>query len=623
MDDPFKDIVPIEPPDPDRPHHGADPLAGMVRDPTPDFAPGGGGSAAGPPAPTASDEAIRDCAAEPLNDFGNGRRLVRHFGENMLWVPRVGWFYWTGTVWAKDPDTILIRGRAHQVADLIKRESRYLAADAITRDHVDRRSAAQTRLRALRALPDPDRAAADAEIAAVQATIADLDKVLTAHDASIGSRLRHAKNAGNSGPISNMIAEGGVGLARALDDLDAGPLLINTLSGVLRFTTAPVRPGSSVQLGEVVLLPHAGDSNRPLLLTKMIPVAYDPEARCPVFTRFLDRIMPDRDMQGFLQRWFGLNMTALTGDQKLCYFYGMGANGKSVLIDLIARILGEYSATAKIESLTGTNRRGGGDATPDLVPLMGARMVRASEPDEGVKWQEGLIKDLTGGEPLLIRALHSDFVSARPVFKLTITGNHKPDIRGTDDGIWRRLLLIPFEEQIPPEERIPKNELDATLFAEAPGVLNWMVEGLLHYLEGGLNEPDQIKLATAAFREESDPYGTFLDDACVVTGAADDSLSAREMVNAFHFWLERRAEGLFKDRTVSLALKDRSRRWRSRKTGHRFTARKSSSAYYDGIRFTDIFAATWKLVTKDAKGRATSTRSDEDAPPSSGADGFV
>lgn len=504
---------------------------------------------------------LRACADQPLNDVGNGARMRLHFGDDLIYVARVGWFVWDGQVWRKDADQMAVRAKAQAIGPLIAAEAPFI---------------------------QPSPGLSDAE----------REKQLAER---IAQRLRHAKNAGNSGPITNMMAESSVALARPIEALDAPPLMVNCLSGVLQFSVWEDRESGASKVARMDLLPH----DRAHLLTKMMPVAYDAQARCPRFDGFLERIQPSREIREFLARVFGLAMTALTGDQMLCFFYGNGANGKSVLIDLMARVLGDYAATAKIESLTGTNRRGGGDATPDLVPLIGARFVRASEPDEGVKWQEGLIKDLTGGEPILVRALHSDFVSVRPQFKLIISGNHKPDIRGTDDGIWRRLKLVPFEETIPVGERIPKNELDAILFAEASGVLNWMVAGLIDYLENGLAEPDMVRLATAEFREESDPFGTFLEDACVVTGDAADVLPARDLVQAFNFWRFQRGEGPFGDTTVAKKIKERSRKWRSRSTGQKFTEGKSVGlSRYSGIRFNDVFGRAWRDAPKDQRGRA-------------------
>ncbi len=163
--------------------------------------------------------------------------------------------------------------------------------------------------------------------------------------------------------------------------------------------------------------------------------------------------------------------------QKLAFFHGGGANGKSVLVDLMARMFGDYSASARIESLTGKNKKSGSDSQPDLMPLIAARFVRTSEPEDGERLQEGLVKALTGGEPMMIRALYSDFIIFRPIFKLTISGNHLPEIRGGDDGIWRRVMLVNFPVQIPEKKRIPKEELDEILWQERSGILNWLIQG--------------------------------------------------------------------------------------------------------------------------------------------------
>jgi putative DNA primase/helicase len=537
-----------------------------------------------------------------LNDHGNGQRFAHYFGEDMMFVPRVGWHVWADTHWQKDPDELRVRRSAQMVAPLIKREVHAMDLPPWITDLVARQAELLAQRKAVAAgvvegqpLDDADRE----ELQRIDKALTAVAKELKAAGDPRPAHHRFAIQSGNSQRMNFMTSEAGVILARELAELDAHPLEVNTLSGVLRFT---VTGSGADRRAEVALIPHA----RGQLLTKIMPVRWDRHAapECPRFDAFLRRIMPDEQIAAFLMRWFALSMTARV-EQKLCFFYGMGANGKSVLVDLMARIMGDYAATAKIESLTGTNRRGGGDATPDLVPLIGARFVRAAEPDEGMRWQEGLIKDLTGGEEILVRALHSDFVAVRPVFSLTISGNHKPDIRGTDDGIWRRLLLVPFDEQIPKEEQIPKAELDEILFAEADGIFARLVEALLDYLEQGLMEPQRIVDATAEFREESDPYGTFLDDACVITGNPEDSMQAKELVNAFHFWLSARGEGAFKDRTVALALKERSRRWRSKRNGQGFTARKSmGDRRYDGIKFNDVFRRAWNEVSKDAQGRA-------------------
>ncbi len=559
-----------------------------------------------PPAPPGSDDDRVDppslCAALPLNDFGNGQRFAVHFGENAMWVPRVGWFTWDGRRWAKDADEIEVRKLAQKLGSLIEREIPHIVLDdwqmqilGRKRELQDAFSAAETRAKGDGPEADAARAEMD-ELRPKLGQLAGIEKFLAA------KRKDHrgfARTSGNTGRIDATLREGGVGLAVAVDALDADPLAIACENGVLRVTRAPDMgfPGER-PTHYVTLVPHDRDD----LITKIMPVVYDAAASAPRFEAFLRRVQPDIEMREFLQRWFGLSMTALTGEQKLVFLHGMGANGKSVLVETMARMLGDYASTAKIESLTGRNRRGGGDATPDLVPLMGARMVRASEPEEGERLQEGIIKELTGGEPILIRALHSDFIETRPVFKLTISGNHKPDIRGQDDGIWRRVLLVPFDVQIPKEERDP--QLVEKMLEERSGILNWMVQGLLAYLDTGLREPEAVLDATSEYREESDPLGHFLVDACVVTGNEADSISARDLVMAFNFWMADRARGQWKEGTVSRQLKDKMRRWVSPATGQKYTERKSNGLMrYDGIRLNDVFGPRFRSAPVDPNGR--------------------
>jgi len=342
-------------------------------------------------------QAMRDLLAKgatfDLNDHGNGQRFAHYFGADFMNVPRVGWHVWAETHWQKDPDELRVRRNAQMVAPLIKREVHAMDLPPWVSDLVARQADLLAQRKAVAAgviegqpLDDLSRE----ELQRIDKALSAVVKELKALGDPRPAHHRFAIQSGNSARMDSMTKEAGVILARELADLDANPLEVNTLSGVLRFT---VQGAGADRRAEVELIPHARDQ----LLTKIMPVRWDRHGapECPRFDAFLRRIMPDEQIAAFLMRWFALSMTARV-EQKLCFFYGMGANGKSVLVDLMARIMGDYAATAKIESLTGTNRRGGGDATPDLVPLIGARFVRAAEPDEGMRWQEGLIKDLTG-----------------------------------------------------------------------------------------------------------------------------------------------------------------------------------------------------------------------------------
>lgn len=594
---------------------------GMVPPPPDDASPGAqdpgwdGVDPGGPPPPAAdgaADPPEKRCAGLPLNDLGNGLRLIAHFGEDLLHVPRVGWFVWTGQRWRLDPDQIEVRRMAHRLTDLIAREIWHIRLPDADAAAIAGAGEGRAVIDEIGAIPPRDRSEEQVRrLAEAQRSVAAAEDAGSRRDKAVARRLTHARNAGNSNAIKNLMAEAAAVIARGVDDLDAAPLQVNTESGVLCFE---VRPGEDDggqnpprPVASVTLVPHRRDQ----LLSKMMPVVHDPRARCPQFDAFLERVQPSAEMRRFIQRWSGLSMTGLTGEQKFAFYHGGGRNGKSVMNDLLARMLGDYAASAKIESITGKNRRGGGDATPDLMPLIGARMVRASEPEQGVQLQEGLVKEMTGGEPILVRALNQDFILIYPRFKLTISGNHKPEIYGGDDGIWRRVLLVPWDVQIPPDEVDP--DLKDKLWEERSGILNWLIGGLLDYLEGGLQVPEAVSAATREYREDSDPVGTFLTLCCTVTGDAADTIPAKDLSRAVNYWLEDSGRGSWTPGTVFKRLKAKAERWKSPETGHGFRARKSSTSYYDGLRFKADFNDRFRAASTAGAGRAApAERSDAD-----------
>jgi len=546
----------------------------------------------GPPPVEEENPPEKRCVDFPLNDVGNGMRMIEHFGLDLVYVARVGWHLWTGTRFLIDPDEISVRRMAHKLSELIAKETWHMPISEEDSTILADGEEAQRELNELGVIRPKDRTPDQIDLEAFYSQVLRRAKeVKDRRDKSIGRRLTHAKNAGNSNAIKNLLGEAAAIIARPLEHLDASALEVNTQSGVLRFSTRPGEDDGGAQaphpVAQVELVPHDRDQ----LLTKIMQVDFAPTARAPRFQAFLERIQPLPEMRRFLQRWFGYSMTGLTNEQKFAFFYGSGANGKSVLVDLMAKLMGDYAASAKIESITGRNRRGGGDATPDLIPLIGARFVRTSEPDEGQRLQEGLIKELTGGEPILVRALNENFVLVYPIFKLTISGNHKPEIHGGDDGIWRRVMLVPFEVQIPPDERDP--ELGQKLWEERAGILNWLVEGLKQYLQHGLMVPDQVAAATAEYREDSDPLATFLTLCCHVTGDPSRSIPARELNHAFAYWLMDTGKGTWKPRTIDNKLSGKAGTWKSPVTGQSFSKRKASSFHYDGIELVEPFRSAF------------------------------
>jgi putative DNA primase/helicase len=238
--------------------------------------------------------------------------------------------------------------------------------------------------------------------------------------------------------------------------------------------------------------------------------AVGPRGDCPLFLAFLNRITgKDAELIAYLQRVLGYSLTGETREHALFFVYGTGANGKSVLLSTIAGILGDYHKTAPIDTFTASNT----DRHPtDLAGLRGARLVTASETEEGRPWAEAKVKQLTGGDTVSARFMRQDFFEYAPQFKLVIAGNHRPGLRSVDEAIRRRFHVVPFAVTIPAEERDP--ELTEKLKAEWPGILRWLIEGCLKWQADGLKRPQAVVEATGEYLEAEDAVGAWIDDRC-------------------------------------------------------------------------------------------------------------
>lgn len=232
-------------------------------------------------------------------------------------------------------------------------------------------------------------------------------------------------------------------------------------------------------------------------------------------------------------------MTADVSEQKLQFWYGRGGNGKSTVIDAWCAAYGDYSDTIGIESFLDQGIKKRGDqASPDLAKLDGCRLLRTSEPEEGGKLAAGLIKLVTGGEPVPVRHLNKGFFNLKVKFKLTVSFNEKPDIRQTDNGIWRRVKLVGWNESVIDEQNPngsrPKDlKLPDKLLTELSGIFNRLVDGLIDWLENGLIEPDEVTRDTLEYRDDNDPLAKFLrlctapdPDACVRSSKLYELFSA-------------------------------------------------------------------------------------------------
>lgn len=347
---------------------------------------------------------------------------------------------------------------------------------------------------------------------------------------------KHAVASESDRHISAMLkhAQAGKRIAITPDQFDLDPWLFNCANGTIDLRTAALRP-----------------HRREDLLTKRSPVAYDPDALAPIWEAFLDRIMDGREsLIGFLRRAAGYTLTALTIEEVLFFLYGTGRNGKSKYLGALEYVLGDYARPSRPELLL---PKKGTEIPNDVARLQGARFVPTVELEDGGKLAEGQVKQLTGGDTITARFLHGEFFSFEPTFKVYLATNHKPVVRGTDNAIWERIRLIPFNVTIPPEER--DHELAAKLQAEAPGILTWMVKGCLEWQERGLDPPPEVLLATDSYRVEMDLLGQFLEDCCVLQPRA--LAPAGALYKAYQEWCTDNGEKWLAQRTFGGYLRDR------------------------------------------------------------------
>jgi putative DNA primase/helicase len=317
----------------------------------------------------------------------------------------------------------------------------------------------------------------------------------------------HAKQSEALSRIKAMIdlARHEPSIAVSSDDLDSHPNLLNIANGVLDLSTGN-------------LLPH----DPKYLFTRKAPVTFDPDAICPAWITFLNRIMDNNgDLIAFIQRAIGYSMTASVAEQAMFILHGNGQNGKSTLLNTIDHILGDYRQTIPVERLM--MKYGDNGIANDLARLPGVRFARSSETTEGKRLDEAMVKVLTSDDPIPVRMLHKEFFDLKPQFKIWMATNHKPTIRGTDKGIWRRMRLIPFSVQIPDEER--DMTLDHKLRAEASGILNWMIAGCLAWQQHGLSTPPNVTSATSEYRADMDVFGRFVEECCTIAPETFDLAS--------------------------------------------------------------------------------------------------
>ncbi|WP_368649612.1 DNA primase family protein [Brucella intermedia] len=458
-------------------------------------------------------EVVRACAALDHSDTDNAERLQRHFGEDMLVLAqskarKATYAIWDGTHWdidTGDPRSLAI---AQQLGGRIAMETEFLQYTPAEEEAVKAGKEALAKPEDERSRPE--KKLADAALNA-KANLAKRKK----------RRMDHAVTSKNRARLEAMLTCLAPHVMRSPDDFNADPLKVALLDHTLVFSREvehvrnpafdnpddnrediPETIERKIASVKAIKGHRRGD-----LITQIIPVAYQKNAKCPKWDAFLKRMLPSDDVRRMVQVASGLGLVGLTV-QKLFFHYGFGANGKSVYMETLCRLLGDVSVTLPSESFIGEGNSGGA-ASPDMARLYGRRFLRVKELPEGEDLRENLVKDLTGGEDFTVRDLFQGYFDFKPIFTGHMSGNGYPRITGTDNGIWRRMVVVHWPVTLKKEEQREFEEVVSEFQPEYPGILNWLIEGVLIFLREGLVIPASVEAKTQEYRDEMDPTSAF------------------------------------------------------------------------------------------------------------------
>lgn len=469
-----------------------------------------------------------------LSDLGNAERLVARAQGRLVHVREWGWLAYDGARWNAEDGSRLAHLKAHEVARGI-------------RDEID--ALAELDDKALPEWCTPDMRA---------------ERVINLR--------KHAVSSGNASKTTAMLAQAAQldELNRRMDQFDTDPLAINVTNGTLRFRRAE-EPDGDGRRWRIAFRPHDPADH----LTRGMTCAYEPGATAPMWERHMATVLPNPEVRRFFQTVIGYALSGLTIEQCMFMLQGRGGDGKSTTINVIRDLMGGYGVAADVQTFISSGQRSGADATPDLVRLAGdTRLVSTSEPKKNQALDEQRIKQFTGGSPIQARANYGDAFEFKPKGKLFIECNSRPRITGDDDGIWRRIVIILFPHQFK-GEAIDKG-VEERLAREGPGILNWMLDGLMDWLEAGrLIQPQAVIEAVEEYRRAANPFGEWMAARCDTSDPLALTLSA-DLYADYKQWCEQESVGdrevlsstafgrALGDRQILLGPKDRSGKKRRR-----------------------------------------------------------
>ena len=305
----------------------------------------------------------------------------------------------------------------------------------------------------------------------------------------------------------------------SMDELDADPYLLGVMNGVVNL--------------------RAGTLEKPspsLLVTKRANVTFDAGASGATFEAFLRSVVPDDEEREFLIQWLGYVLSGLVTEQYFLFIHGKGANGKSVLAEFIAWLLGDYALRIDTQMLMRQNRSSQA-ASPDIVNLAGRRLVYCSETTDGQRLDDARVKEMTGGDTLQGRELYARSpITFSPTHKLLMVGNHTPIVQDDSDGMWRRIKTLLFPSQFQPGDKGYDPDILAKLKADGPGALNVLLRGFAKFQKTGIQIPESMTRATQQYRDDQDLFGQWLEDNCQLD--CSSTTSKEDLYRNYKVWSE-------------------------------------------------------------------------------------
>lgn len=471
---------------------------------------------------------VKACAGLDHSDTDNGERLRRHFGQDLAVMAQEGtaggdWLCWTGSHWDLAAGAARARLIVQKLGGRIGLEASYLQLTPEEAKAVRKGKKAAAKDEGERSAED--RKAIEAKTAA--------ERML---DQRKGRRRAFAVTSKNKARMEAALECAAPHLRRPPDLFNPGRVKFATQTHTIHLSRVvdDECEDDSITRFRATLHVEAGH-RREDWITSVVPTAYDPDAQAPRWRAFMEEMLPDAEKRRTVQQFAGLGLLAVPV-QNVMFHYGLGANGKSVFLETVCRLLGPGLAVGlPRESIVGGSERAAGGASPDIVRLYTKRLVRITELKADVPLQEDLIKRLTGGEPMPVRTLFKGYFEFQNFATPHMSGNGFPTIDGTDHGIWRRLLIVHWDQTMPPERQRDFEEfVSEFVVEEGPGVLNWLIEGALDFYAHGLYVAPAVRASTDEYREEMDPIGEFLNTC--VRKADGLRVQANDMYQAYVSW---------------------------------------------------------------------------------------